>query len=90
MTQQLDPIPTPSSPAPSSAPAAAAVKGGTSTISAIVKFMAGQSWVWNILGLGFGGTAVYGFVTGRMSQASLTAVVALAATYTGIKGQKSS
>jgi hypothetical protein len=49
-------------------------------------FLAGiQAWVWDVVGLGFAGTAVYGLITGRVSASALTTSLALAAAYLGLK-----
>ncbi len=44
-----------------------------------------QNLVWDVVGLGFAGTAIYGFITGRMDTSSVEAAIALAASYMGLK-----
>ncbi len=44
-----------------------------------------QNFAADALGLGFGGAAVYGVVTGRVSGALLTTALALSAFYLGLK-----
>ncbi len=39
----------------------------------------------HILGLGFGGTAVYGFISGRIAQTAVTTCVSLASFYLGMQ-----
>ena len=44
-----------------------------------------QNFAADALGLGFGGAAVYGVVTGRVSAALLTTALALSSFYLGLK-----
>ena len=63
----------------SSGPARVATAAAT-TLSGAVRGLAAD-----LIGLGFGGVAIYGFATGRMAPAALTTATALAALYLGLK-----